>query len=653
VRPFSKRLQLDAPLVWATVALACAIALHATHLPVWVMAVFAVLVAWRATLGLRGARLPTGWLRALVVAVVLLGVLLTFRTLNGLNAGTAMLTLMAGVKLLETRTPRDHVVLLLITYIMVLAAFLYGQYLPLLPLYVAIVWLTTTALLRVTQSPATQTPRESVRLAGRMLLQATPLMVLLFLLFPRVAGPFWALPEGGGAVTGLSESMSPGDITELSLQSTVAFRVRFDGPVPPPAQRYWRGPVLHDFDGYTWRRLRAVTHPRIAPVFSGPQFTYTLMLEPSGQNWIFGLDLPQSWQGRRISQTFDYQLLYRDPIDHATTVTVSSATAYRFDEALSVSLRRRDTRLDETGSNPRSRRFATQLRASVGSDADYVAAILQMFREQEFVYSLSPPGLRRDSVDEFLFETRNGFCGHYASAFATLMRAAGIPARVVTGYQGGELNRYAGYYIVRQSDAHAWSEIWLDGRGWVRVDPTAAVAPERIESGLAEALGEDASVADRFVRFTPLLADLRFAWDAVHTMWRERIVDFNAASQRLMLGSLGIEDADWEALAVLLATGLALFAFVIAMQLARAMRGRPDDPALATYRRFCRKLERHGIARREHEGPLDFARRVARERPELSSVTSAITQIYLDLRYGSAPEPGGLDVLKRSVRSFS
>lgn len=636
MRPVSRRLQLDAPLVWTSVALACAVVLHAVHLPLWVLVTFALLVTWRATIGLRGARLPSGWLRVLAIASVLLGVLITFRTLNGLNAGTAMLTLMAGIKLLETRSARDHVVLLLITCFLVLAAFLHGQILPLVPVYAGILWLTITALLRVTQRPETQTPRESARLAGRMLLQSLPLALLLFLLFPRVPGPFWALPEGGGAVTGLGDTMSPGDITELSLQSTVAFRVRFEGPAPPPSQRYWRGPVLHDFDGYTWRRERAITHQRPTPVFSGPAIRYSLMLEPSGQSWVFALDLPQVWRGRLVSQGFDYQLFARDPIDQPTTITLTSRTAYRFDEQLGVSLRRRDTRLDPR-SNPRAREHAARLRAAVTSDREYIASVLRIFREQEFFYTLSPPGLNRDSVDEFLFETRSGFCGHYASAFTLLMRAAGIPARVVTGYQGGELNRYAGYYIVRQSDAHAWSEVWLEGSGWVRVDPTAAVAPERIEGGLIDALGADEPIADRFLRRSAVLAELRFAWDALNTVWREQIVDFGSRSQTVMLEWLGVEDPDWRALTALLAAGLALFALTIVVQLRRAMRGRQDDPVLRLYRRFCRKLERRGIRRDAHEGPLDFARRVARERPELAGASQAITDLYLALRYGAAP----------------
>ena len=646
----SRRLQLDAPLVWTTLALTCAIALHAAHLPLWVMATYVLLLVWRGLLGLRGARLPSGWLRVLVVATVLLGVLATFRTVNGLSAGTAMLTLMAGVKLLETRRPRDHVVLLLIGYFLVLAAFLHAQLLWLLPVYAAILWLTTTALMRATQAVQTQTPRESVRYAARLLLQAAPLMLLMFAFFPRVPGPFWALPNSGGAVTGLGDEMSPGDISELSLQSTVAFRVRFDGAAPPPSQRYWRGPVLHDFDGYTWRRNRAITHPRATPRFSGQAFGYSLMLEPSGRPWIFALDLPETWRAH-LFQSYDYQLLAREPVDQPTTIALSSRTIYGFNEPLSFSMRLRDTRLPEAP-NPRARALARRMRANAANQARYIGAVLQMFRDQEFFYTLTPPRLDLDSVDDFLFNTRSGFCGHFASAFTTLMRAAGIPARVVTGYQGGELNRLAGYYIVRQSDAHAWSEVWLEGRGWVRVDPTAAVAPQRIEGGLMDALGADEPVADRFVRGSRWLAEIRFAWDAVNTLWRERILQFNGASQIALLEWLGLGRTDWRALTTLLAASVVVAMSLLALHLRRAMRGARADPIHELYQRFCRKMQRHGMRRNEHEGALDFARRVARERPDLATTTDAITRAYLELRYGGVPLNDGLQGLKRSVRAF-
>jgi transglutaminase-like putative cysteine protease len=645
------RAPLTAPLTWTLTSLALAVALHVNHLPVWVLGVFGILATWRALIGVRRARLPARVLRAVAAILIVIAVLATFRTINGIDAGTALLTLMAGLKLLETRATRDHRTLLLIACFLVLASFLYDQHLWRLPLVALALWMITASLIKVGEQPETIGPRAALRLGVRILLQATPLMLLLFLLFPRVPGPFWSLPTAERAITGLGDEMSPGDITDLSLTSDVAFRVRFAGAPPPPAQRYWRGPVLHDFDGYTWRRTRGVFHPMQPAELSGPGYDYNLMLEPTGRNWVFALDLPESWPARQYFQTYDYQLISVAPIDDPLTLRLRSHPRYVAGAALSLTLKRRDTRLP-VDRNPRSFELAQQMRAAAADEPAFINDVLAMFRRQQFVYTLTPSRLDFDSVDDFLFNTRSGFCGHYASAFTNLMRAAGIPARVVTGYQGGELNRLAGYYIVRQSDAHAWSEVWLAGRGWVRVDPTAAVAPERIERGLMDAVADNEPVADRLLRQHAWLGNARFAWDAVNTLWRERVLEFSARSQEQLLKSIGIARPDWRALGLLLAAGITLALGLLALQLARELHFHGMDPVLRSYERFCRRLERHGLTRHPHEGPLDFAARVRGLRPGLAAESDAITRLYLELRYGRDADAAALDEFVRRVRAF-
>jgi transglutaminase-like putative cysteine protease len=653
--------RIDPPLLWSGVSLLLAVGLHLLRLPAWIIGMFLLLVLWRAVLALRHARLPSRPLRIAVLLVLVFAVWGAFRTLNGLSAGTALLSLMAGLKLLETRSARDYVVVILICYFLVLAAFLHEQSLWLLPVHAGVVWVITTALMRATQGATTLSAGAAARFSGRMLLQATPLMIALFILFPRVPGPFWALPENEGAVSGLGEEMSPGDISELSLSSEVAFRVRFDGAAPPPAARYWRGPVLHDFDGYTWRRQPGRMLPTGALEFSGAAYDYTLMLEPLGRDWVFALDMPEIWVRSQIGQRFDYQLVARgEPARRAGTsgnaivYKLRSRTAYRSPEgsALRDAVRRIDLQLP-AGRNPRTAQLAHRLLAESANDAgDYVRRVLSYFGNQGFAYTLTPPRLDFDSVDDFLFNTRRGFCGHFASAFTTLMREAGIPARVVTGYQGGELNRWAGYYIVRQSDAHAWSEIWLPARGWVRVDPTAVVAPERIERGLLEALADDEPVSDRLLRTSPWLAELRFAWDALNTAWRDTVLEFGAESQASLLERLGLSEEGWQALAVLLALALIVAMGVLLLQLTRELRGRHRDPVLIAYQRFCRRLERVGLRRLPHEGPIDFARRVAGLRPDLAANADGITLLYRVLRYEPAAESDTLSELQRRVRQF-
>lgn len=643
---------LRAPLSWTLASVVAAVALHASHLPFWALATFVLLVLWRVLIGLRSSRLPSRVLRIVVVIAVVGAVLLGYRTLNGVDAGTTLLALMAAMKLLETRNARDQLVLLLIAYFLVLAAFLYSQQLWLLPVAAAVTWLITAALLRVAHAAAPLSPAIIVARSGAMLLQAVPIMVLLFLLFPRVPGPFWALPTAEHATSGLGEEMAPGDITELSLSSDVAFRVRFRGVAPPPAQRYWRGPVLHDFDGYTWRRTRSYLRAAMVET-RGPQYDYRLMLEPTDNYWVFALDMPVHWGDSRLRQTYDYQLIAQERITQPETYELTSRPLYRAAAAdrMGKALFTRDTAFPRSR-NVRAQELARRMYATAGSADVYIRAVLNMFREQRFFYTLSPSRLDLDSVDDFLFNTRRGFCAHYASAFTMLMRAAGIPARVVTGYQGGEYNRLAGYYIVRQSDAHAWSEVWLPGRGWVREDPTAAVAPERIERGTASALAADEPFAERMIRDNAWLADIRFAWDAVNTLWRENVIQFSARKQEQLLGWLGINEPDWRDFAALIAGGIAVALTLLSFLLARELRFHSEDPVQRAYQRFCRRLERRGLKRLAHEGPLDFLARIERARPDLAGECERIARLYIDLRYASVARQAALRELLRRVRAF-
>jgi transglutaminase-like putative cysteine protease len=444
--------------------------------------------------------------------------------------------------------------------------------------------------------------------------------------------------------------MSPGDLSELSLSSEPAFRVRFHGPVPPPQERYWRGPVFRQFDGYTWRRARAFV-PRSPLVFEGTTYTYTLMQERSRNDWVFALDLPESWPNSQVIQRLDYQLVSQRPLDRPATFLITSRTHYRSLDRVPRVVARQDTLLP-TGRNPRAIEFARALRARSSGAEDFSNRVLAHFREQNFEYTLTPPRLDFDSVDDFLFNTRSGFCGHYASAYTMLMRAGGVPARVVTGYQGAERNRVADYYIVRQSDAHAWSEIWLDGRGWTRVDPTAAVAPERVRRGLIDAVAADEPVPDRMLRSLPWLEDLRFTWDAMTTWWREAVVEFGPEDQQALLDRLGFHNPDWRGLAILLMASLAVIIGVLAWQLRRELRLRPSDAVQKAYARFCGRLERRGLQRQPHEGPRDFARRVRAARPDLAAATDVIFGLYEALRYGPGADQAAVGRLRTLVRQF-
>ena len=637
-------------LSWTIAGLLAALVPHVVHLRIWVTGFVLVTCAWRLLAERRGWRLPRATLRAVVALGATAGVIASYSTITGLDGGTALLALMAALKLLETRAPRDHVVLIFIGWFLCLSAFLYAQDILTVACVAPTVWLLAAALLKVARRGQGLAPAP-FRATGAMLLKALPLALVLFLFFPRIAGSFWGAPSSERALTGLTDEMSPGDISDLALSDTVAFRARFHGPLPPPSQRYWRGPVLHEFDGYTWSRGNSQFNFRPRVSHSGAPVDYTVTLEPTGQRLLFGLDMVDQWPADIAFQTWDYQLRTRNPVNSVLQYDARSYPHYQADEQFSPALRSLQLQM-APGRNSRSILLARSMRAAVGSDREFTRSVLAMFRDQDFYYTLTPPRLERDSVDDFLFNTRRGFCGHYASAFTMMMRAAGIPARVVAGYQGGEWNPIGGYLILRQSHAHAWSEVWLAESGWTRIDPTAAVAPERIERGIDSALSGEGSLQGGQGRDSGILWQARMFWDNVDSRWNDWVVQFNQLRQEEMLRTLGFDDPDWQDLALILGIGLAVMLALLSGWLAWEFRPRRADPATASYRRFARRLARRGVERAPHEAPRDFALRVRRLRPDLGTAASAITELYLRLRYMPTHGARDLVLLRGLVRRF-
>jgi protein-glutamine gamma-glutamyltransferase len=641
-----------AQLLAISVCLVLALLPHLGSLPAWVLVAVAVLGGIRLALAYRGGAAPPRGAKLLIAGLAIGLLFLQFHTFNGLSAGTALLALTAGLKLLETDTRRDVYVITLIIYFMSMSTLLEGNSFWLLTYLIGVGWLTTATLLRVTTTPPAPDWQRSLRYAARILGQALPIALVFWLLFPRFSGPLWHMPDDGqSAESGLSDTMSPGDITELALSDEIAFRVRFAAASPPPNERYWRGPVMHDFDGHTWTRGRAQVFgaPTLLP--HGEAYQYTLSLEPNQHNWIFALDWPTHWDLPHGALTGDYTLVRPEPVSRPIDVTATSYTNIQYPEPLSNFWRRRDVRLP-SNRNPRTMQLAQSLRSAHPDDMEYVHAILDMFSRQAFYYTLTPPKLSDDSVDEFLFETRRGFCGHYASAFAVLMRTAGIPARVVTGYQGGTFNRFANYWIVRQSDAHAWDEIWIDGHGWLRIDPTSVIAPSRVERGLNDTVSADNSPESRWQYRASWLADTRLRLDALRLLWRERILLFNDDSQTKLLEWLHIPEPDGQKLVMVLAAALSLVLVWLTWQVRREIDPTRKELLIRCYSKLCAKLAAVGLPRLAHEGPEDYAARVAQSRPDLRAAVETLCRQYSSLRYAAAPTPLTVAQFDAAVRAF-
>jgi protein-glutamine gamma-glutamyltransferase len=621
------------PLAWSCAAFAGGVVLHADRLPLWACALALALVVWRLLRASAPVRVLPLTVRALLALALIAAVLVRFHTLNGLAAGTALLTVMAALKLLEIRSARDQLVLVAAGLFLLLAACLDRQELVRTPLYALEAWICCAALAVITSSSLST--RVALALSARALLLAAPLAVLLFVFFPRLPGAFWALPRGEEATTGLSDSMSPGAIAHLAASYDVAFRARFEGALPPPAARYWRGPVLHDFDGFTWRRRGELPLSRPAPLPGGSSYHYQIALEPTHQRWWFALDTPVRVSDPKVWLTYDFELIPSAPVRQAVSFEAESYTQPRSSGALSLLERNEDTFLPRDR-NPRSRELAHSLRRGAASDAEVVAAALEFLRRGGFEYSLDPQPLGPDSVDDLLFGSRAGFCGHYASAFVTLMRGAGIPARIVTGYLGGEWNPVGHYFEVRQADAHAWAEVWLPERGWTRVDPTAVVAPERLQRGLIDLFPGTLSAPLRLLHNHPWLGRLLQRWDAVNDWWGSHVVKFNYDVQLDLLSRLGVRTPDAYALGWAFAAALLGWLGLSSWRAGRRLRPPRRDPLAAAYVRLCRKLARVAPARAPHQGPLSFADTIAQHRPDLAVTVRALLEHYAQLRYGVA-----------------
>lgn len=634
-----------APARWLLAAAVATLAPHAIHLPPWLIAVCALMFAWRSQLPWQ-KRAPGHRVAILLLALgTAVGVREHFGHFFGRDPGIALLAALLCLKILESSSARDVRACVLLSFFLQLGLFFYDQTPAIAALALVGSLLAIVTLTSLHDPAAPLGP--PLRTAALLLAQGLPFMIALFVLFPRVQGPLWGLPADAHAGrSGLSDSMSPGSISHLGLSEEIAFRAAFRGAPPPPAHRYWRGPVLTTFDGRTWRPGNYTVASLPSYRATGPTYDYRLTLEPHGQNWLLALDYPAGVvRGARYAS--DHRLLADAPIRSRS----------RFDLVAMPSVR---IGLDENGevlaaarrlpaeSNPRAWVLARKFAAGNASPDVILDRALAHLRASRLTYTLNPPPLGAHTVDEFLFDAQRGFCEHFSSAFVFLMRAAGVPSRVVTGYQGGELNPFDGSLVVRQSDAHAWAEVWLAGRGWVRVDPTALAAPGRIEAGLAAALSEGEPLPFmRRTQFVWLLA-LRNRWEAASDAWNQWVLGYNPDRQREFLARLGFPRTDWPALTMLLGAmgaGLLLLLFAWAF-----LQGNNADGLDRAWSAFCAKLAKRGVARHPWEGPADYGVRAASAFPEQAAALRAITARYARLRYGPPATAGAVQELSRQIR---
>lgn len=585
------------------------------HIPWWCAGLTAVVLVWRAVLTLRGRPLP-GWRWRLgLLLITLAATWLTHKTLLGRDAGVTLIVVLLALKTLELRARRDAFVVFFLGFFTLLTHFFYSQsLLTAAGILVALLGLLTAVV--NAHMPVGHPPlRQSASIAARMALLGAPIMLVAFMLFPRLS-PLWGVPgDGMEGRSGLSGKMRVGQLAELVLDDRIALRVKFDGAVPPQRDMYFRGPVLTDFDGVEWKPLRSAfpAHMELQAdlAVAGDPIRYEVTMEPNHRPWVFVLEAsvqPPVLQGMRAIMTPDLQWFVRRPVSELVRYRAESHTRFRHGP-LQASVALQDQIALPPGFNPRTLVLAQELRREHGAGPQaapaLVNAALARLRTGGYTYTLDPGVYGQHTADEFWFDRKEGFCEHIASSFVILMRAMDIPARIVTGYQGGELNAVDNFWVVRQRDAHAWAEVWLQGQGWVRVDPTGAVAPARLgseqrlrapEGAIAAALGTlDPTMAQR----------LRDVWEAVNNGWNQWVLNYTQGSQMDLLRQLGFSSPSWTDLAYV------LIGVVVVVSLAGAgwtlWERQQHDPWLRTLARVRRRLDRLGVTSREHATPRELA----------------------------------------------
>lgn len=643
-------------ILWVIVTLALAMGpqLATMSLPVALIALAPL--AWRFGSEWYGWKPLPAWVRHSATAAGLAILFVSYGDLAGRRAAVSLLAVMLSLKMIECYRIRDARLVVSFSLFLCATQFLFTQSI-LMPFYggmTIILALVTLAQLQRTEAWAHEGTAPAVRASViselgfslRLLALAVPIGMALFILFPRLSSPLWGIPDTTlDSKTGLSDSMSPGSIQDLFMDDSPAFRVEFSGNVPSSDQLYWRGPVLWRFDGHTWKSgfyghtIQAST----MPVLSGNTWEYTVQLEPNERNWLFALDYPATVPpDTRL--TMDYQLVRRHPVIQLTQYGVVSNPDFIDTPELRAPLYMQA--LDyPTGRNPRTQRLIREWRRETPDDKAFIQRVLQHFNQEPFHYSLNAPFLGVHSVDDFIFDTKTGFCEHYASSFAVMMRMAGIPARIVTGYQGGWFSDLGDYLLVRQSDAHAWTEVWLQGDGWTRVDPTAAVSPLRVESGSLSALGSPRHVLDY-----DWIRSIRNSADIVQQRWNDLIIEYGAGQQARLFAPLGLGHMTPSMLVgVLFAITLVSSAIIFPIVL-RIKGPASKDPVQKIWQKFLKRLLSAGYKPRASDGAMELARSASIVLPAVSSRIYDIADLYTRSRYAPAPPP--LSQLKQAVQAF-
>ncbi|MBF0231657.1 MAG: DUF3488 domain-containing transglutaminase family protein [Desulfamplus sp.] len=633
-------------------SLLVAIAPHLFNLPLWVILWIAIMWSYIFIASAKEISLPNKKFYNLLAILGVIGVFSTYRIRFGGEGFVALMSIMAGLKPFEIRTYRDRIVTIFLAYFIVITCLFISENFAITVYMFASVFFSTAVLISINFPNSNM--KENFKFSGIIIAQAIPLMIILFLAFPRIQGSLWGMSRQQIGKTGFSENITLGSISELVQSNEIAFRVKFKDKIPPPPSLYWRGIVYESFGRKSLRINRNLV-PRKIPISGTNEVDYSVSLEPHDKKWLFALELPLSTSfGSQIME--DHTLKTRRSVHQKIRYKVTSYLDYKtsFNENHIKSA----LTLPKFG-NLKSRELGKTFNEIANGNAEKIVELaLNYFKENDFVYTLKPGVLSENALDDFLFKTKKGFCEHYAAAFVFLIRAAGVPANVIGGYQGGEINPYGDYIIVRQSDAHAWSEVFITNKGWIRIDPTFIVAPQRIERGFENSLSSDEMTAfiyfKKFGLVGGLLEKIRLGWDAINSQWDLIVMSYSYLEQRAFLSRFGIHFRNWKDYAIIIFSiiGIISFLSIIIFILVLKKSLKKQDAVLKVYKKFCLKAEKIGLSRGLAQGPIDYADMIIKKMPELKDIVSEITEIYVSLRYAGESNPQTLKKLKQIVNKF-
>lgn len=649
-----------ATVFWILIA-QCAVFLpHFSNMPIWLCLIYFACLAWRVGIFQGRWSYPNAWLKLFLILAAFFSVFASFQTISGAKGGVALLLMAFAYKTLEMKEQRDAYLVIMLAYFVVACAFLYQRSFFSAAYLLFCTMIISSALISMNHLPKKYLDIQGLWLSTKMLLQAMPLMVFLFIFFPQLPPLFQINLGGSETKTGLSDSMTPGSISELTRSNELAFRVKFKGDIPAKHKLYWRAQVFERFDGISWKmsnqKPSRLTHQDVFPLDTYADdsqvdmVSYEIYQEASDQVMLFSL--ATAWSDLySINLNTDFTLSRKTKVDKLFRYELMSNLDYKRESELSSLSRHLNLNIPLYG-NEKAKAFALTLRKASDNEEAFMYKVLENYRTEKFEYTLRPPILGANPIDEFLFETHKGFCEHFSSSFVYMMRAGGVPARVVGGYLGGEYNQNGNYLLIHQFDAHAWAEVWFENKGWLRVDPTAWIAPNRINQGIEQALPEGESILEGSLlaarKYDPLTT-LRLQFDYLNMQWDKWVLGYDEEMQQQVWEKLlGKVTPERIGLFMALCFAFVVFSTSLAMYLKDFFRIK--DPADRLYLSMQKRLSRLGYYRKLSETPNNFVVRVAKDDEALASKLEKFTQEYMQLKYQEVKDEKEKKLMIKNMR---